>query len=74
MAKLNASLFGPLERIESAARRAANLLTSSNVTPKDSELIAQEIREMAEGLAAFRAAVEAGERSGVEDCSLRSNR
>jgi hypothetical protein len=73
MAKVNPALFDPLSRIESAARRAADLLTTTRDAPRDSALIRQELKEMADALDAFERAVDNGERPGFSDGSMRAH-
>jgi hypothetical protein len=74
MPKLNPALFDPLTRIENACRRASGImLTAPNLVPRETDLVTKEVREIDDALAAFKAAVEAGEMPRFQSGSLRSH-
>jgi hypothetical protein len=60
------AFFDPPTRIENACRRASNImLNAPSLPPRENELIAREIQEIRDALEAFKAAVEAGELTGI---------
>ena len=74
MPKVNPALFDPLIRIENAARRASGIrLTAPSLLPRETELVRREIREIEDALAAFKAAVEAGEMPRFQNGAIRSH-
>jgi len=73
MPRVNPALFDPLTRIENACRRVSGvMLNAPSLTPRDSELVRREIREIREALEAFKTAVEAGEMTGFKDGGMRA--
>jgi len=66
MPELNPALFDPLTRIENACRRASNIMLIAVDPPRDNEMVLREIQEIREALEALKAAVEAGEMTGLK--------